>query len=713
MAWLALTGLLSTVSQVVLLREANVAFYGVELVYLLAIGAWMLWTGIGAACDRGRVEAPSVGAVGMLVLLVGVILPADVAFLRASRTLAGAITGAYLPFPRQLAVLVIAILPVGVPLGLLFQWSARRAVAAGHTLARAYAVESAGALAGGVVTLFWTYASLSTFALAVAASTVCAGACVTAGWSMPGWVRATATVLGLGLLAGSGHVATVDRAMTRWSHPFLVESRDSPYGRLTATRAADQVTVFENDALAFETGGTDAEVLAHVAALAHPAPSRILLLGGGPEGVGRELLQHRPARIDIVEVNWVLLDLAREFVPGSLPPADAAGVTLVVDDPRRILRAAPEYDLIVVSAPEPDSGQANRFYTTEFFGLCAARLSAGGVLAFRLRTAENLWTPAQTLRFASVHRALAPHFAHVLVLPGATNVVLASPAPLPETAAPLVGRFDERGIHARLVQSAYLAYLFSSDRRGEIDASVGRAEVPANTDTEPVCYRYALVLWLGRLWPSLAGLDPREAWADRLGSQVGLAATGVVLALVWFGRRSASRRRAAFVGVIALSGMLLESVVLMHFQVTQGVMFQDVGLLVAAFMAGLAIGTWAMARDREGPCARPTHGRIVAGTLALAAVCLAFLLAASIAPTLGTASLMLAATGALVGAGFGWASLRAGADQRGAIAPLYAADLVGGGVGAVVGGVLLIPLLGLTTTMLVAGALALLALLLA
>ena len=713
MAWLALTGLLSTASQVVLLREANVAFYGVELVYLLAIGAWMLWTGVGAACDRGRVDPPSVGAVGMLVLLVGLTLPCDVAFLRASRILAGAVPGAYLPFPRQLAVLAVAILPIGVLLGLLFQWSARRAVAAGHTLARAYAVESAGALAGGVATLVWTHASLSTFALAVAAGAVCAGACATGGRSMPGWVRATATVLGLGLLAGSGHVATVDRAMTRWSHPFLVESRDSPYGRLTVTRAADQVTVFENDALAFETGGTDAEVLAHVAALAHPAPWRILLLGGGPEGVGRELLQHRPTRIDIVEVNRVLLDLARDYVPGSLPPGDAAGATLVVDDPRRILRVAPEYDLIVVSGPEPDSGQANRFYTSEFFGRCAARLAGHGVLAFRLRTAENLWTPAQTLRFASVHRALALHFPHVLVLPGTTNVVLASPAPLPETAAPLVERFHERGIRARLVQPAYLEYLFSSDRRGEIDASVGRAQVPANTDTDPVCYRYALVLWLGRVWPSLAGLDPREAWADRLGWQAGTAAAGIVLALVWLGRRSASRRRAVFVGVIALSGMLLESVVLMHYQVTQGVMFQDVGLLVAAFMAGLAIGTWGMARDREGMWARLAHGRIVAGTLALAAVGLAVLLAGSIAPTLGTASLMLVATGGLVGAGFGWASLRAGGDQRNAIAPLYAADLLGGGVGAVVGGLVLIPLLGLSTTVLVGGALALLALLLA
>ncbi len=38
---LFLVGLVSMLAQVVILRELNVAFYGVELIYILAIGAWL------------------------------------------------------------------------------------------------------------------------------------------------------------------------------------------------------------------------------------------------------------------------------------------------------------------------------------------------------------------------------------------------------------------------------------------------------------------------------------------------------------------------------------------------------------------------------------------------------------------------------------------------------------------------------------------------
>ena len=47
-------GIISILGQVVLLRELNVAFFGVELVYLLALGIWLFWTAAGAVIGRRR-----------------------------------------------------------------------------------------------------------------------------------------------------------------------------------------------------------------------------------------------------------------------------------------------------------------------------------------------------------------------------------------------------------------------------------------------------------------------------------------------------------------------------------------------------------------------------------------------------------------------------------------------------------------------------------
>ena len=50
--WLFAIGVISMLGQVVLLRELNVAFYGSELIYILGLGLWLLWTAVGAAAGR-------------------------------------------------------------------------------------------------------------------------------------------------------------------------------------------------------------------------------------------------------------------------------------------------------------------------------------------------------------------------------------------------------------------------------------------------------------------------------------------------------------------------------------------------------------------------------------------------------------------------------------------------------------------------------------
>ena len=68
-----------------------------------------------------------------------------------SRLVLGGVPGAYLPFPRQMAALVIALAPVGLISGLLFRTAAGLYAAKRRTLAGAYGIESAGALIGGTL----------------------------------------------------------------------------------------------------------------------------------------------------------------------------------------------------------------------------------------------------------------------------------------------------------------------------------------------------------------------------------------------------------------------------------------------------------------------------------------------------------------------------------------------------------------------------------
>ena len=167
--WLLAIGLISVLGQVVLLRELNVAFYGSELIYVLALGVWLLWTATGAAVGR-RTHVPAGRRVRTLLLATAWLLPLAVVLSRGLRILFGGVPGAYLPFPQQLAGMALVLLPVALMMGLLFQWAAKRYVGERRTLAAAYAIESVGALVGGVLaTLFLRLSTSSSNAFILAA----------------------------------------------------------------------------------------------------------------------------------------------------------------------------------------------------------------------------------------------------------------------------------------------------------------------------------------------------------------------------------------------------------------------------------------------------------------------------------------------------------------------------------------------------------------
>jgi spermidine synthase len=723
-----LVGLLALLCQVVLLRELNVAFYGVELVYAVALAAWMGASAAGAAFLPGVLSATA-GRLSWLLAIAAAALPAEIAAVRVSRLALGGVPGAFLPFDHQVLVLTSSVLPPALALGLAFAWAAELAAARGRTLAWAYAVESAGAGVGATAATVAFAAGVPTFTLAVlAAGLVPVALLAAAQGRFPCRSRPnrsgqdfspvqSGTVL-LALLffttAAAFFAPRLDLRMTGWSHPSVVDSRDSPYARITATSAGSQTALFVDDVLVYESETARHEELAHVAALYHPAPRRILLLGGSAERLDRELRQHRPERIDVVELDRTFFELAdRQLRLAS---------TVVVDDPRDFLRRPGEFDVIVVAMPQPTSGQSNRFYTVEFFAECRRRLAKGGVLAFRLEMPENVVTPLVALRAASILSAVSNALPHVELLQGTSAIVVASAQALPADADVLIERWHSRGLAARLVTPAYLRYLFQNDRRAVLNRLRDGGAVP-NSDARPVCYQFAAVNWLAKFFPGLLALRgsadfapraaaPRENPRDGVDARV--LAAGVVAVLFALARRRRGVRAALLAGLAGFSGMLLETVLLLAYQARSGALYERLGVLLMAFMLGLSAGAWTIGRLLSR--GRPRDVRAVTAALLAASAALGMLTVALLAT--GAAMGLVLTGSVLFCGGVTVAGVFAGAaaltTAGGGAAPgrLYGADLAGGALGSIVAGLALIPMVGLVPTAWVVVAVSVLALLL-
>ncbi len=690
-------GFTTTVAQVLLVRELVAVFYGNELVLGLILAAWLAWGALGAGMAgrlaswshqaRSRIIAGGLAALGLLPTL-------QMLLVRAARGLLRVPPGALVEFGPMVGTVVLAVAPVCWLAGALFPLLTRRLAEAGHPAGQAYLWECAGAATGGVLFSFVFIRYLDPFQTAALVLAVDLVAALLLGFRLPAFgFRLSAICLlltALGFLLTAPHI---HRATLRWQWSDLAFAADSPYGRIVIQARESQRIFYENGILMFETQGTRPEEVVHLPLLAHPAPREVLLIGGAAAGNLREALRHPVAHVTVVEPDPLLLRAARLH----LPPDEAAvldhpQVTVVLADGRQFVQTTPRtFDVVILDLPEPSTGALNRFYTEEFFREVRAILSPGGILALGLPAAENYWSPELARRNGSVYHTLRAVFPHVLALPGDTIYFLAAADSLEADPDRWGERLAERGIATRWVTAAYIRYLFTTDRFAQVREALERtAGVRLNRDLMPICYYYDLALWLSRFTPRLRGFFERTD-VLRLG--------WVALALALPVGLTRLRRQWALpvaVGGAGLAGMMLEVIILLAFQVRHGSLYAQISLIVAAYMVGMVLGSqWGASRRWESPAAR--RGLLaLMGVLVVGAAILPFLLQRSLPALLFPLLALLA--GGWGGAVFPLALRAERGDVGRAAGRLYGADLAGGCLGALLGGAVFIPLLGIPQT---------------
>ncbi|MCP4538653.1 MAG: hypothetical protein GY832_16080 [Chloroflexi bacterium] len=691
---LAAVGLTSTIAQVVLMRELITTFYGNELLFGLVLAAWLAWVAAGSFFGRVA-ERRQLGtrtfAVGLA--LAGVLFPVQIALVRGVRTLLGVTPGALVEFGPMLGAIMLILAPLCLLTGFLFALGTRLTVERGGGAGQAYVWESAGGVVGGALFSFVLIHWLDPFQTSLVIGTV--NLIVVAYlwhsrlFSSLSYLLFFALLLAIFPLGNRLHTATLS-----WQWSDLVFAADSPYGRLTVQARGEQRIFFENGVLAFETQGTFPEEVSHFPLLAHPNPRDVLLIGGGVAGDVREILKHPIRSLTYIELDPLLIEAAQ----AHLPPEDAAvlndpRVTLVLADGRLYVKTAQRtFDVIILDLPEPSTGAINRFYTREFFAETRATLNPGGVLALGLPSAENYWSLELTQRNGSVYHTLRAIFPEVVVLPGEHNFFLASAAYLEIIPAALTERLTERSIETRWVTPGYVEYVLTTDRFAAVQAELAASEVRLNEDLTPICYYYNLTLWLSLFYPGL--------W-DALKSinSVNLWWMVVPLALIVLLVRWQRRAKVPFaIATIGLAEMTLAVVILFAFQVLHGTVYREVSLIVTAFMAGLALG--GRIGQRLAASGRDTKRTLIAvqGSVVAYSGIFPFILSLPIPAPILVFPLLALVAGLLTGMAFPLAmALMRGSVSR-AAGLLYGADLVGGCIGALLGAVFLVPVLGIPQT---------------
>jgi len=618
-----LLGGYSVIVQAIFLREFLVVFFGNELAIGIIFANWFLGIFLGGwagAVLIGRLANP-LRAFSLGLLWLCVVAPVEVWLIRTLRLLLAVPAGSYVAFFPLLLSSAAIIVPFALVVGFVFPLACKIAVPVKQEsvqIGQVYIWEALGFMAGGALFTFMLVGRLNSFAILAVMAVAITAANLALHTRVAPWPRSRALALahGAGLLAVIlllvfHQTARWDSQSTekRWAsivpETQLLRSLDSRYQNIALSRRADQYLIYLDgqyvsnfpDPYAFSAK-------AHLWMCLHPNPAHVLLVGGGAEGLLAELLRHPVRQLDYVQLDPRVLEAIRDLLPEDDRRALAdPRLRIHFADGRYFVQNVPAdtYDLILLELPDPTTALLNRFYTREFFARAQQVLKEDGVLITAVSSALDYFGEETASFTGSVYQTLHQVFPVLLVVPGERNYFVAAKRAGSATFdhAELTRRFAQRHIETPYFSPYHFYTLLEPVRiRFVRETLAGLAPRPSNTDFRPISYFFNFVLW-DRFAGREAGgffqfLTRAQAWWFYL-----LLVVLVGLRLLWLhgGRGgitvavSCTRFNAlAAIAAAGFAGMALELVMIFAFQNLYGYVYEKIGLIVALFMVGLAAG---------------------------------------------------------------------------------------------------------------------------
>lgn len=727
-----LIGLAPLTAQILMVRELLAVFYGNELSLGLMLSAWLLWTALGSWIP-GRLSDRVPDKQRLLALtqvLMSILLPLSLVYVRGSKVLWEVPGGEIVDMARMTAITFTGVAPFCVLSGFLFALGCGLhddiAAGKGRSVGAIFFLEALGAAIGGLVTTLIGFHYLNHMEIALAVSSLLLVSSLSLYQHRPGAVaRAVkgAVILLMLISAALFFRAGAIEQSTRewaWGGQQLLQAVDTPYGNLTAVSNQDQTNFYENGLWLFShPDAQSAEHAVHLALLQHGAPRRVLLVGGGISGSLAEIVKH-PAveRVVYVELDSGVIDLVRRLMPEVLDPVlEDSRVRLIHQDGRHYVNTTTEtYDVIIVDLPDPTTVQLNRFYTVEFFAETRRILELEGLFAMTLSATDYMIGPTLARLLASVQQTLRQVYAEVVVYPGPTARFFAArqSGVLTTDPAVLVDRIRQRELSLQYVQDYYLLFNYTPEKirfLAQIIETVDQKRI--NRDFSPFLYFDTLTRWSSQYTPWLSGLLGCLGRFDLLRLLLlGVGVTGMLA----FSSAIVSRASLSNAGLYyacftaGCTEMTLNVMLIITFQILYGTVYYKIALLISAYMIGLMIGSRYMTR-RLG-AGRPLRRLIgLQGGLALYGLLLWGVIAVIHRQPALSASwfepgfpVLLIGAGILGGLHFPLASdiyLTRGHRTGQTAGILYALDLAGASLGALVSVIILLPALGMGKSLIV------------
>lgn len=737
-----LIGVTAIISQIILMREFLIVFYGNELCLSFLLANWLICGAIGSWL-LGRIADRIKSKINVFALCqfsLGIILILSVLAIRSIKIVLNLTQGSLVPLFIIAISSFIILFPLCVILGFLFAFSCRvyktESNIAAIKIGKVYILEAVGSIAGGSLCSFFLIRLLNSIQIISVLSLLNILAAffllllsrrkVRDLFSRRSIFRffflivtAVAFITGVVMYFLNGWGALEQCSLKKqWQGYEFIASQNSIYGNIAVIKRGGQISLFKNGLRLYTTGDKQfCEEAVHFNLLEHINPKDVLLIGGGAGGLAEEVLKHPIERVDYVELDPLIINMAKDYFPAQYyrPLQNNKVIVKNLDGRFFIKTTAQRYDSVIIYMGDPSSLHLNRYYTVEFFQEVKKILKKGGIISLGVSSAENYLGKELKPFLQSIYSSLKDVFEDVKIIPGDTAYFLASDqqGALTYDEHILTERIKQRKLNLDYVREYYLFSKLSKQRTAYLENTLKEnTGIKINYDFRPSSYFYHNLFWAAHFRDSLFTRIFKSIGENQTWKIISIGYVFILLLGLSIIRNKRYYKNIILIAVMStgFSQIAFQVIILFSFQIIYGYIFYKIGVIMTLFMAGLTVGGYgitklmpkikkeinAFTKIQMLVCVYPVLLIVVLILLRNSKIHLVHWLGANILfPFLSglagfTAGLQFPLSNKI------YMEKNNGIGRTAGIT--YGMDLFGSSIGAVLAGIFLIPLLGITKT---------------
>ena len=614
---LFIMGLSGLTAQIVLLRELLVSFLGNELTLGVILANWLILVAIGSFFIGQTVEKVDRKLETFVVfqLFFSVAFPFAIFLCRIFKNILLTTPGEALGFAPIFYSSLLILSPVTLPYGALFTYGCKLYAQYdgedASSVGRVYLFETVGSMIGGLLLTFLLIQYFNSFTIAFLISLLNSLIPIFLLWRKSRFPEATLQkvlmilsgllcfVFAYSLLTQTSNAIHQSSIHSQWRNLNVIHNENSIYGNIAVTKRGEQFTFYNDGIPSITTPVPDIatiEDFVHFPMLFHEKAESVLVLSGGAGGMIHEILKYPIKRLDYVELDPLLLKLIQRFsTPLTQSELSDERVRIHYQDSRVFAQRTEErFDIIFIGLSAPQSLQTNRLFSLEFFAMVKRKMKPHGILVLSLPGSLTYISPELRDLNGCILDTLKNVYHHVRTIPGDVNLYLASASDFLEkiTSREIITRFEERKIQTNLVTKNYIEYRLHERWLLWYWKSMEGRISRINSDFLPLGVFFNLSYWNALFSPYLTGIFKWFGGFHLPLTIVKIILITLLLAIIFIKIPQHSIHAVTYsIFTTGLTAMIFSLAIIFTFQTFYGYLYHQIGLLVAIFMAGIALGS--------------------------------------------------------------------------------------------------------------------------